>query len=210
MQFTIPCETYVRLTEATKPLPNTQPPAYLNCIAIERRNGRDIAIASNNKFCAVQNLTNSDQPDAMIFLPINAAIIAQCVIEAQFDSDLIIDTMDAPGVVWGTLRTTFGWAFQGNALAPECDHEDWHKWRSWVPDTLPKKAKGFIYISAEMMLAMCHVAPSKRLVWPEIIDTDVAIMCRDAIDPDFAIIFMGIGRDTKGFAYTAATLPDWL
>lgn len=213
LQFRIPCETFLRLANAATPVPEKNYP-HAFCVRIEYIGGHGYAIASNSLICAIQYLgeVTKEFEYGVSIIPFEP-LLNQCKIEAPFDSELIIDLIYNDVMKFANVKTNFGYAYPGNAAYfPPDDlmqppYTSLGSWRKLVPDELPKKSKGFMFMDALQISNLGKAAPSGTLVFPSFIDNSQPVVVRDAVDPDWMGLFLP--RDDKK-SLVAAIIPEWL
>lgn len=217
MQFTIPCETFARLSYAA--LLNPKPEYdHINCIRIENINGDSYAIATNSMIAAVQYLGKTDSAEnGGVCVMIIPELVQQCISEQSFDSVLTIDAMETEFYSFASAKTTFGYIHPHNVGWFPADHlykRPWNtlgSWRIMLPegDKLPKKSKGFLFMDTEQITNLGKTSPSGRIVFPEIIDSSFPVLVRDSIDPSWVGIFLPRDAGSQS-SLSPATYPDWL
>lgn len=215
MQFKIPCETYIRLAGAVVPHPVKPVAVPLQCIRIERQKGFVVALATNNRICVVEKIDATTEPDGAVNIRIDPVLLQQCELEKQFDSELIIDVIDLPGVQVVTCKSTFGYSHNGDIgvfPTPEEHIKYWQNWREKIiPYDQPKKSNGFLMLDTVGMEQLTRCSPSGVIVFPEKIDTDQAVIVNDSIDPGWLGIFMAVHwEESKVGVNSAATVPNWI
>jgi hypothetical protein len=217
MQFKIPCETFARLSIAAVPLSDVPPTSVIDelaCVYLEHRKGQTLAIATNNRICAIERLGNTDQPDGSVCVTIDPVLVQQCLTEAQFDGELTIDVTDNEILRWAAAKTSFGYTYNGNAgRFPEVGtkFKHWADWRSILPPARKKQEpSGFLHFRAAHLEILAKASPSGCIIFPEIINTDEPILLRDSVDPNWLGMFMGVVEDSDEKQYEPATRPEWL
>lgn len=221
MQFKIPCEIYARMRHAAIPAYGGEDKRmWLRSVFVVHDKGQVYVITSNAKIMAIQHVDKTDQPDGCVNLVISDALIDQCKIEAPYNSDLIIDVTDTEYFKYAAASTTFGYKYPDNAgMFPAEDMSDqdimtWKKWRrgEWrtlIPSETPKKSNGFLFMDTDLLVNLGLSAPSRRLVFPEIIATDIPVIVRDAVDPSWMGVFISY-TISRGKGLTPAIRPEWL
>lgn len=212
MRFTLPCETYVRLTNALNMQKDETRP--INCIRLDYVAGDYYAVATNAIIIAVQYLGKTDEQDGGICLINDQLLKAQCQQEIPFDGEISVDVIDNEMIQFAAIKTSFGYNHPGNgAIFPPSEGwgEPWHAngWKKIFPDDVATKSKGFIFMDTEHVANLGRCAPSGRIVFPEKIDSSKPVVVRDAVDPDWLGAFLP-REANKISSLVAATLPDWL
>lgn len=213
--FIIPCETYCRLYHAAKPAYADVVDAryWLNSLYIEHSGGSAVAVTTNARIAAAQQLDPTDQPDGCVNVVYDEELMAICAREAQWNAELIIDTIDIPGFRRTTARTTFGTTFSKDAaIYPPTPATLWTEWRNWFkmfPDDVAKKSEGFLFMDTELLTNLGLTAPSRRIVFPEKITTKEPTIVRDSVDPSWCGLFISYSS-LSGQSLKAATRPEWI
>jgi hypothetical protein len=189
MNFEIPCETYSRLAEIGMRLSDGDKRQYLKSIYLERRNGVVIAIATNSKIAIIERLAQQDGlPDDSFALVVNEAVIKQCDVECDLGGQLSV--VNNPTLGFASIKSTFGWAFQGNgSVSLPADHV-FRLWRTWFPDVMPDQSVGHMYIAHDTLYAIACASPSGALIFPEFIDNTKPVVMRDEGNEDWFALFM--------------------
>lgn len=218
MKFTIPCETFLRLSHAATPVPGKDQP-HVFCVRVEYINGHGYAIATNSIIMAVQYLgeVTREFEFGISIVPI-PALLAQCAIEKDFDGELTIDVINNDVVKFATVKTSFGYVQPGNCAYFPPDGlqrtpwigpvHDVGGWKKIIPAELPKKSKGFMFMNTEEIVNLGKAAPSGRLVFPNFIDSSIPVVVNDSVDPEWFGAFLP--REDKAISHmTPAILPEW-
>lgn len=212
MQFKIPCSTFARLANAAIPQPN-ETRHHINCIRFENVNGACYAIATNALIAAIEHLGNTEWQDYGICIARDPALIAQCESEASFDSELTIDVIINDIMKFASAKTTFGYTHPDNVLRypPDgMDHRPWNDFRSLVPDEMPSKSAGFLFMDTEQITNLGKASPSGRLVFPKFIDSSKPVLVRDAVDPAWLGLFLPRDNGGSQDKLKPATRPEWI
>jgi len=211
MNFNIQCEIFARLAGVSNRMPDNvtdEERGLLRCIRLERRAGHDYAIASNRKIAAIYHLGTSQEPDNVVHIIVDAALVKQCNDEKPFNSSLAINVI--PELQMASAKSTLGYNYPGNAaMFPAKTPLD--GWRSWVPDKPATASVGAMAWNVEDMVALNSASPSGSIAFPQFIDANKPVVVRDIHSPDWVGLFMPNRIDDAGKAYTVdpATLPDW-
>lgn len=208
MQFNIRCETYARLTNALQWFGSNETRAYFKSIYVERRAGQLVAVATNGKILAAQLLDNrSTGPDEGMNLTIDPAMIAQARTEANLNGLMNVNYI--PELQHATVKTTFGFQFQGNAAlhfqGPNLVKDGWRS----IPDTTVEP--GPMIISSRDVAHLGAASPSGYLVFPAEIDGAKPVLVTDRVDPNWIGFFMPSHFDDNGrqMKFNAAVIPAW-
>ncbi len=214
MTFKIPCETFLRLSHAATPIPGKDQP-HCFCVRIEYVDGQAYAIATNSLIAAVQYL-GSVPPEfnyAVSIVP-DAALLAQCAIEKDFDGELTIDVIVNEFMKFASVKTSFGYVQPGNCayFPPDgMNYSPWQElgsWRKMAPLELPKKSKGFMFMETEQITLLGKASPSGRLVFPPFIDSSLPVVVNDAVDPEWFGLFLP-REEKRPSNLSPAILPEW-
>ena len=196
-EHTIPCETFARLCNVLKYLPRADP--WCNSVRLEQ----NLAIVTNREYLVIERIDNpADEP---LHVPADPALIAQCLTEATYHSKLHIAANSM--LRYAALKTSMGYQFPGNAglyLDEPCDLE---RWRSVIPTTMAKKAKGSMCLEAGALANIALSSPSGRITLPEFVDWSLPVVARDAVDPNWCAFFYVREADQP---HEPATIPGWL
>ena len=205
MNFSIKCETFVRLASVCSFFPSTTRQDIkekINTVRIENRNGQSFGVVTNEKTAVVEFLHNTDQPDGYIHLILDPKLIEQCEIEKQYNSDLMITTVQEMAL--GSATTTMGYSHKSN---PCYWFEDspLNEWRTWAPETQPKKSINAMYWDAGLVETLVKSSPSGCVCFPEFIDARQPLIIRDVKSPHW----VGLFRPSVLEPFKPAELPEW-
>lgn len=214
MDFTIPCDTIARLSGVAKRQAVNETRDYLRCLYIERINNRTMIIATNVKTAAIERLAaHPAGDDAWLLIELPDALVAQCITEAGYGSDLTV--IHVPEMNFATAKTTFGYvhgeniAHQLKPLVKEGYSDirrEWRGWRNWAPDKIPTETFHALDMDAMQIASLAAAAPSGRLFFPLYIDRRMPVLVRDGINEDWCGLFMpDSGEPQKGIKF-----PAWL
>jgi hypothetical protein len=198
--YVIPCETLVRLTKVLQ-LDGENMTDWLRTVRID--NG--VAICTNRKMMVMENIGGAS---GVIHIIADAKLIAQCAVEAPFNSVLTITVNEQ--LRFAVAKTTLGYIHSGNAClwaaTAENDLERWHTIvdRCRAPSTEPK---GVMFWDAYNIANLAASSPSGTLVFEEIVDVTKPIVIRDMNDPDWCGFFI---PSKSSIDYDGAAIPEWL
>lgn len=195
--FIVPCETIVRLANVLKVMPH-----FANDWFRTIRIDNGCAVASNRVVMAVERL---DKPvDGICHIIADAALLAQCAVEAPFKSDLTITVIDE--LKFATAKTTLGYVHPTNVCLWSDQPNDYARWRSIIPTERAKKSLGGMFWETSSIVNLAAASPSGRLVFEEHIDTTRPTIVRDINDYGWFGVFNPF---TDNERLDPATLPNW-
>ncbi len=208
MKFTIPCDTFCRMSSVLsffEPRVSQEARNQIECVRIENHKGKTYVIATNQQIASIELVGNTSEPDGVAHVANDPDLIKQCEMERNYNSYLEIITI--PEIALATAKTMMGYVHNKNVcIWPDITIMD--EWRSWGPDSQPKKPNGAMYIETAHMVTLFNASPSGCLVFPEIIDVNVPIVLRDRKNPNWVGLFLGRPLPTEQKA-KPATLPEW-
>lgn len=210
MEISISCETYVRLASLAAALDPADKRQHLKAVYVESRKGRVIALATDIKRMAVEFVAElPGVDDGNVSLIIDPILINQCNAEKAFDSRLHIVYNAILG--FASVKTTFGFEFQGNACVPLPVETEFQNWRDWLPSKPVKATKGAMFSRMEGLAQLAAASPTGSIVWPEFIDNTQPVIVRDIHDQNWLGVFMPNRLDEHGITQypEPATLPGW-
>jgi hypothetical protein len=206
MQFSMKCDTFVRLNNVFRNFSENETREWLKAIYIERRAGKLIAIATNARVLAAELIGEDSGPDTIFGMTIDPALIEQCEKEVPFGGTLSIIYIDMLKTV--TIKSSFGYQYPGNGYV---EHDDCkiHTWRS-IPDRKSEE-KAPMVLRAEDISNMGRASPSGIIVFPNKIDGSKPVAVLDMIDPNWMGYFMPYVKnddDVRQFPENKE-LPGW-
>lgn len=209
MNFTIPCETFFRLTHVLK---NTKPGEtadYLKSVYLENHEGKAFAIATNRKVAAIEFLGETTEPNGSVNITIDPALVKQCETEKSFNGIMYVHFNEM--LNFATVKTQMGYNFPGNAAVNPGKETEFQSWRKWFPDAMPKKPNGATVFGAEWIANLGRSSPSGEIVFPTVIDCHVPVLVRDLHDPKWFGLFMPeYAPGGNVVDVEPVSLPDWL
>lgn len=197
--FTIPCETVVRLSHILSIVAADAEP-HFHTIRIED----GLAIVTNKKVMVVEKIGG---PDGVVHLIVSPELLAQCVTETAFASSLTIVTVDA--LKFATAKTTLGYIHPGNCALWRDGPVEFDRWREIVArlQTRPTAPNGGMMWYPNNIAAVGNASPSGTVIFEEIIDINASVIVRDLHDPNWFGVFNPYSTDDV--PYSPATLPGW-
>lgn len=207
--FTIPCETFVRLASLVE---DYQPPANrqeLLCVYMRHKAGKSVAVSCCSTLAAFENLGATDQPDGDVYITIDPALVAQCKTEAGFGGSLTVQTNDV--LQFATAKTTLGYVHPANAAIWSFDPRWFAALFDRVPTEKVKKQKGVMHWYVDRLVRLAKCAPSGRVFFPTIFDGSAPMILNDPIEPNWFGLFIPDMNeaDEAKTDYKPAVLPDW-
>ncbi len=189
----IPCETIVRMHNMIGRADADIEPAF-KCLRID--NG--LVVAADRRFMAIECVGGDA---GVIHLPISAALLEQCKLEAMFNGKLSVDAS-------GRVTTTLGWSENVSLV---WQGGDFDRWRSVVKDALPAptSGRGGMMWEAVDVARLAASSPSGIVVFQENVDNHRPTLIRDVNDPNWLGVFRPNGQDS-GRMIMPASLPNWL
>lgn len=211
VSLSIPCEVYSRLATLALSVAQTENRNYLRSIYVERRNGKLIAVVTNVKTAAIENLGVQPGDDCSVAIVADEKIIAQCNIEKNFGAALNIVVNDM--LKYTAIKSTFGASYEQNCYVDLPQKCEFKLWRQWLPDALPVSPYGAMFSNLEMLSTLARTSPTGRVVFPAIIDARVPVVVRDVDDDRWLGVFVpnSLDMETGEITYHAgAKFPEWL
>lgn len=208
MKFTIPCETFYRLSRIISYFQedtNYEIKQKINTIRLENYKGNLIAIATNQKIAAIEYISPTDQPDGILHVNPHQSLINISKEEKLYNS--FIEFVLIPEIHMASAKTMLGFQFQGNAyhFLKDTPLDDW---RSWVSEETPKTNNSAMYWDLNHLILLNESSPSGRIIFPKIIDIDIPVVLRDANNPNWVGLFVGKTTPSEN-KKTITTLPKW-
>lgn len=206
MEAKIACDTFARLaTIAITPLAKER---ETDCIHIETSNGVTVAIAANGKIAAIERI-EGDGSDGSFTLNINQQLLDQAKTEIAFSSS--IEIVANPMLNFITAKTTMGFTALG-VIGHFKSSPHLSKWREWLPPTDVKKPRGGMFLGSEHIATLMQCAPSRQIVFPEIIDANNPVIVRDFYNENWFGLFLPVAleADGKRKVCDGATIPSWV
>jgi hypothetical protein len=211
MNFTLPCDTYVRLSRVAQNYIERDPPTpdYMKAMYLEIKSGEAFAVCTNIKLAAIEYLGKTNEPDGKMHLTLDPILLKQAQSEIPFNSSLQIVYNEM--LAFANVKTTFGYNYPGNALIPAPATNEFDHWRSWAPDKPATKAKGVLSMIPADVMNLGLSSPSGRIVFQEFIDNTKPCVIRDRFDPKWMGLFMPcvVDENNKIIDIEPAKLPDW-
>lgn len=206
MDISISCELYARLSAIPSLLNPEDQRKHLKSIYLERRNKQLYVIATNVKIAAIEYLGMNDGLDECTAIVVDPVLIAQCVKEISFNSNLSI--VANPMLSYTAIKTTFGYQYPSNAMVQLPDPNEFTEWRKWFPDAMPTANSGAMFWKASLVHALASASPTGGLRFPEFIDTTSPIVVCDKEAINWVGLFMG--NTESGEKVLPASIPDWI
>lgn len=204
MAFTIPCDTFFRLSKLAQ-LADNKTYSWIRSVALQRQAGRVVAMATNKYFMAVEFIGNEPgQPDDFALVSIEPQILQQCETERTFGGLLTVEKDNV--LNYTKVSTTFGYVYSGNAGLFPLEDVPLKKWRNIIKP-LPAKSEGCFYVDVDAMNALAQTSPSGRVIFPKTYDTREAVTIADAVSENWLGVFLA--RDQNGKQYVFNSYPDW-
>lgn len=201
-EFTIPCDTFVRLSNLMDNF-HEEADEWFHAIRID--NG--LAIASNRYYMAIENIGGNTGTVHIVADPV---LIAKCREEAKFNGALTI-TVNEP-LRYAVAKTTFGYIHPGNCAVWSDKPNLLATWRTIAARVRdPVMANnGGMYINADHLALLIATSPSGQVYFEENIDASGArpILVRDCTDFNWIGLFHPF--KTTRQTYDGATLPNWV
>ena len=197
----IPCDTITRLS-ALLPGPDADVEPIFHTMRLDH--GR--IICTDRKFGAVEQI---DHFEGAWHISLDAALLEQCRIEAQFNGVLTVTPNQT--LMWTAAQTTMGYAPQGNiGVYPSepTKYDDWYKLMVEPALTPATSASGALVCSAEDVARLGRTSPSGRIVFEKVIDVTRPTIMRDTEDHRWCGFFFP--RLNDGIFYPSASVPSWL
>lgn len=199
--FVVPCEAFARLAKVIADLPVDIDPVF-RCIRLDDGN----MISTDRSYMAIEHVGKESIP-GLAHIVADAALVAQCLAEATFNSDITFTVSPELGFTIG--KTSLGY-ITGNVGYFPPGATDFDRWRGIV--ALAKgvtKNKGGMFFNAAELSKLAASSPSGRVVFAEKIDPDQPTIVRDVIDGYWLGVFSPKpepGHD----AISPATVQTWL
>ena len=197
MEHVLPCDTFVRLTNALKNMPKDDP--WCRSVRLET----NLAIVTNRFYLVIERL-ESVAP-SVLHIPADPVLIEQCKTEAVYHSKMHIVANDM--LKFASLKTSLGYQFAGNAGLYLDAPNVMDRWREIIPDSMPKKSKGSMCLWTADLANIAESSPSGQIVFPEHIDWSQPVVIRDAVDPNWCAFFYVRESDNP---HDPAIIPGWL
>jgi len=210
MQFSIPCETIVRLSNVTKTRSARHNDIALNCIRVETINHNLLAITTNGQIAAFEYFGDVDtDANQSVQIALEPALINQCQMEIAFGGRVEIVVNDM--LKFASAKTTLGYSFPGNIAQWEVV-APLENWRDWAIVKPVVKSRGAMFMNTEDITNLGLSAPSGRIAFPEFIDASKPVIVRDTADPKWVGMFMPNIHKDDGTIVEAepAKLPEWI
>lgn len=205
MKISISCETFGRLAELAKRSNNPRYP-WLNSVAFQVQNGILVAITSDARFCAIEFLGKVAEPDCFFQVGLTDAILNQAATEKQFGGTFSIEFW--PDHRHVALSSLFGFNAPGNVGIFPIEEIPLKKWRDWVPEKLPTKSVGNMFVEVDALVNLARCAPSGAIVFPRNIDVESPVCVIDALNPNWLGIFYPKTRQEK--TYDFEKFANWV
>lgn len=197
--FSIPCDTFVRLANVIHTLPDDIEPVF-RCVRID--NG--CAIATDRNFMAIEKIT--DVPGIVHVIP-SLALINQCRVEAGFNGTLTITVNDM--LKYAVAKTSLGYVhpenvgqwFEGPNLL-----DRWHEIVMQANEPAQRSIGG-MYWDCDGIAKLANSSPSGRVVFEEKIDATRPSLIRDTSDYSWLGVFNPF---TSTQSYQPASMPSWV
>jgi len=141
---------------------------------------------------AIENLGDTDEPDAMFNIGITPTLLERCGQEAPYNGVITVANLVA--------KTTFGFTEMS------ISSQDYVDWRKAVPTFLPKKSLGGVMFDGEQINRLVKSSPSGFIVLQQHFDKSRPVIARDIADPNWLGVFMVQDPETD----TPAELPKWI
>ncbi len=196
--YTIPCETYARLSKMQENHPSDDP--WCDSIRLED----NYAIATNRYYLIVERLDPTVVSRPALHIKIDPALLAVAQSEAPLHGKIHIAAVDV--LKHASAKTTFGYSHPDNIGLYLDDPNDLDRWRSIIPTEEPIVGAGSMGLNVESIATLVSTSPSGKVTFPEIIDWTQPVIVNDAVDPNWFAVFY-VREHTN--LHTAARLPRW-
>lgn len=208
MEFNIPCDTYKRLSVIARNL-NERCSEWFGTIRVEIKDGDGYAIATNRTILAIEYLGKIEQPNGTVHIRIDDALLQQCETEIPLDGKISVVYNEMLG--FASAKTTFGFMVNGDFKFTCAADNEFDKWRKALPNELPKKTNGAMYMHCRDMLILMQSAPSGSVVFQEHIDQHKAAIMRDTHNDKWLGLFLPERVENgKAVQCEPATIPEWI
>lgn len=199
-EISLTCDTFLRFSRIVDDLPSDMHPSW-STLRFEDGN----VIATDRSFMAVENITSAKF--APFHIVLDAALIAQCEVEAKFNGRMTIVVNDMLKIA--TIKTSLGYQAVGNMLYTGEIDEAWSKWKTLVLQCRQpaEKVNGPMFWALEGINRLAASSPSGLIVFEEIIDINRPTLIRDVKDYHWIGVFHPTSMQDH---YSAATLPSWI
>lgn len=205
MPLTVSCETFARLARLSQIAENKEY-SWLRSVALQRKNGRLFALATDACFCAVELVAEQPgEPDDFALITIDPVLLAQCETEKAFGGQLFITKNQE--LNFTEVRSSFGFIFPGNAGIFPISPVPLRDWQDWVKP-FPKSVNGSIFLDVDRMSALVAASPSGRVLLPKSYDTSKPLPIRDAVSSNWLGFFVPYDR-AKNAQLTFDEFPAW-
>lgn len=208
MNFTIDCDTFVRLSNVCKYFENPNEldlKKRVNAIRLENVNGKRFAIVTNGKIACVENLGETEELDGAVTVALTEELLQQCRLDALFGASLIVTSI--PELALATGQISNGTQLNGN-IATWYDDNPLDRWREWLPDETPKASKGSMFWNTMYIETLFNASPTGLIYFQEFVDVEQPIILRDYNDKNWFGLFLAAPQKPSIIS-EGATLPDW-
>lgn len=196
--FSIPCETFLRLSKVLTRNPDLQP----SWNTLRYDNG--CLVVSDRRFMAIEQIGSAA---GIAHIIADEALLAQCEVEAKFNSRLAITVNEMLGFAVG--KTSLGYVTPSNLLYTGEVDAGWTRWRDIVLQCQEpaKKPNGGMFWDIEGISRLAASSPSGLIVFEEVVDTNRPTLIRDIKDYQWLGVFH---PNSSQDHYSAAALPSWM
>jgi hypothetical protein len=198
--YTIPCEVIARLSLLSNDAPDDAGPWFKSL-----RYDNGLLVASNGRLVAVENIGG---PDGVFHLIVDAAMIAQCKIEAPFKSVMNVAVNDL--LKFASAKTTLAWSPTANCVVWSDVRSVFDSWRIIVARHVAEPAvepQGGMYWRGREIALLASTSPSGSVVFEETIDVNRPALMRDPYDENWFALFNPWNKDLET---QPASLPVWM
>lgn len=177
--------------------------AKINTVRLENKNGKTLAIVSNQKIGVIEYLGETDEADGSEHIILSPELLQQLTVESSSDCMITITTI--PEMAISTLQSTSG--FNMSNCCYLWDDTPLKDWRGWGVNPADSNS-GIMFWNLNYIETLIKSSPSNNVIFPEFIDITIPVVLRDYHNPDWVGIFFaqppGDVKVTK-----PADLPEW-
>jgi hypothetical protein len=188
------------VTEETK--------AKINAIRLENKNGRSVAVATNQKVASIENLGPTQAPNGVCHLKVNKDMIEAA--KNAKDKLIFIVVTVIPEIALSSCEIN-GKHFHDVALWLDSTPLD--QWRSWVVPP-PSASSGIMCWDIIHLETLLQSSPSGKVVFPEFIDATKPVTIRDRHKHgEWIGVFLPHDRDLAGLIVDeikSLKIPSWI
>lgn len=209
--YRIGAETFLRLANVLsffEPTLGEETRKLINTIRLENKDGRSVAVVTNNKIAVIEALGKTDFADGVC----HVALIPQLMEAAKRAADrgLPITFTLIPEIAMSTAQIGPN-EFIGD-VAYWFDETPLNDWRSWVVPS-PAASSGIMAWDLFHVETLIRSSPSAKILFPEFVDAHKPVLLRDRYKDYWVGIFIPsfgeLPPDTVRII-KENLLPDWV